>query len=481
MKLPSLYRIAWIFLAGFHLGAAPLHAFGHNRLSKSDPDKVLSIDRVVRVAFPKMNNQAIGMRAKTPHNQFAEARDISFIPRFHGTRELVTKDGIDFAVFRVRLYSPGAKSLNIGFSKYHMPKGGSLHVYSATGNQEIRAFTDEDNDEHGQLWTPILETDEVVVEADVPLDSLDFLRLEIAKVNHGFKRLDAPDADSPLDKSVGGENHVSGSCNVDVACSEGNTWRRQINSVAVYSIDGTLNCTGSAINNVSNNNRPFFLTANHCQVDASNAPSVVAYWNFQNSLCRTAGSAPSGAAGDGTLTEFNTGTYFRAANATSDFTLLEFDDPINPQSKVFLAGWDRTTTNPASAVSIHHPGIAEKRISIDKNALSPSTYGVDISPGDGTHWRVGKWDEGVTESGSSGAPLFNPQGLIIGQLHGGFSKCGMSDLRDWYGRFSVSWTGNGTAATRLSNWLDPTGTGVTSIPGKEVNSSIVPVLTLLLN
>ena len=34
---------------------------------------------------------------------------------------------------------------------------------------------------------------------------------------------------------------------------------------------------------------------------------------------------------------------------------------------------------------------------------------------------------------------------------------------DWYGKFSVSWTGGGTNSTRLSNWLDAAGTGETEI------------------
>ena len=34
-----------------------------------------------------------------------------------------------------------------------------------------------------------------------------------------------------------------------------------------------------------------------------------------------------------------------------------------------------------------------------------------------THWRL-NWDEGGTEGGSSGSPLFDDEN-IVGQLHGG--------------------------------------------------------------
>ena len=39
----------------------------------------------------------------------------------------------------------------------------------------------------------------------------------------------------------------------------------------------------------------------------------------------------------------------------------------------------------------------------------------------------------------------------------------INDESDWFGRFSWSWNGGGTNATRLSNWLDPLGTGATTL------------------
>ena len=85
-------------------------------------------------------------------------------------------------------------------------------------------------------------------------------------------------------------------------------------------------------------------------------------------------------------------------------------------------------------------------------------------PGDNTHIKV-YWNDpvpaAVTEPGSSGSPLFDDYHRVIGQLHGGPSACGATgdNLSDCYGRVSVSWTGGGTSATRLSDWLDPGNTG----------------------
>jgi len=51
---------------------------------------------------------------------------------------------------------------------------------------------------------------------------------------------------------------------------------------------------------------------------------------------------------------------------------------------------------------------------------------------------------------------------VVGQLHGGLAAC-ENDLPDWYGRFSISWSGGGTPNSRLSDWLDPLGTGTTTL------------------
>jgi lysyl endopeptidase len=185
---------------------------------------------------------------------------------------------------------------------------------------------------------------------------------------------------------------------------------------------------------------------------------LVVFWNYENSTCRTPGSGASGGAGDGSLTQFNTGSFFRADFATSDMTLMELDDPINPAYDVYYAGWDRSGVDATSAVAIHHPNTDEKRISFENDPTSVTTYLQNPVPGDASHIRITQWDLGTTEPGSSGSPLFDQNHRIIGQLHGGFASCS-SLTSDWYGRFFMSWTGGGTNATRLSNWLDPIASG----------------------
>jgi lysyl endopeptidase len=84
------------------------------------------------------------------------------------------------------------------------------------------------------------------------------------------------------------------------------------------------------------------------------------------------------------------------------------------------------------------------------------------------------WELGVTEPGSSGSPLFDDQGRIIGQLYGGAAACsGTNDNNafDYYGRLGVAWDTGSSATTRLEDWLDPQGSNpvvLNSFPALEI-------------
>ncbi|MEO1436677.1 MAG: T9SS type A sorting domain-containing protein, partial [Bacteroidota bacterium] len=99
--------------------------------------------------------------------------------------------------------------------------------------------------------------------------------------------------------------------------------------------------------------------------------------------------------------------------------------------------------------------------------LSSTAYLNDAPSANNTHWRVEDWDLGTTEPGSSGSPLFDLNGRIIGQLSGGFAACG-NNLEDWYGKVWYSWDQvNANPLNNLEAWLDPNGTGATFLDGSD--------------
>jgi hypothetical protein len=385
--------------------------------------------------------------------RFAIPFEVSITPDLDGVWENLD-DGT--LVWRLRVSSQDAGSLNLGFGRYEMPDGGRLHIYAPDYIQAIRPFTAADNADHRQLWTPVLRTDTVVVEVTLPADARDELLLELTSINVGYRGFgleDGPDVDS-------------GSCNIDVICPEGDDWRDEIPSVAALQRSGSLLCTGFMVNNAAQNEKPLFMTARHCGVTSSTAATVVAYWNYETSVC---GGTP-----DGSLAQFTTGSTWRSSYSPSDFTLVELSSVPDPGWGVTFSGWDATGSDASSAVAIHHPSVDEKRISFENDATTTTSYLGSSVPGDGTHVRVIDWDAGTTEGGSSGSPLYDQNHRVIGQLHGGYAACG-NDSSDWYGKLSVSWTGGGTSSTRLKDWLDPGNTGTltldTLVPGAGCGTS----------
>lgn len=334
----------------------------------------------------------------------------------------------------VSVISKGAPNLNFHLDVCKLPKTCSLVISNENSNIEgvDDMIIDSSACASGELWTNIFPSDHVSICPD-NCDDGDF-DVHIGRVYSGFVDF------AGMSKS----GSKSGSCNIDVVCPESIGWESEVRSVAGIAYSGSLFCTGAMINNMEEDQTPYFLTANHCGVTASNAPSMIPYWNFETSVC---GGAP-----DGSLDQFTLGgAQLLSSISTNDATLLRLNNSPDPSYRVSFAGWDKSPDayEVLPGVAIHHPSGDEKRISFEFDPMSPTSYfGNNPSPS-GTHVKVEDWDEGTTEPGSSGSPLFNGDHRIIGQLHGGIAACG-NDSADWYGRFSQSWD-NGNFAT----WLDP--------------------------
>ncbi|MFN7118505.1 MAG: T9SS type A sorting domain-containing protein [Saprospiraceae bacterium] len=440
---------------------ASFFAFAQNRQAII-ANATIPLTKVERIILPELNNKTLQQaeldrRQAQPNTapQFATAIPLELTPFTHGTWEVLPNGN---ALWRLRIHSRSAYSLNLGFSQYYMPPGGSLLLYAPNGQEILGPFTPSDNEAHEQLWTPLLDGDEMVLEVQIPVEKKGKLQLQLQTVNHDFMDFSAI---------------VAGACHLDVACSAANGWgivdkyRDAIQSVAAYGFNGTAFCTGFLINNTQNDCKPYFMTANHCGVTADNAPSVVVFWNYENSTCRDMRPPMGGFLGDGNQDTYNTGAIFRAAYALTDVTLLELDDPLADTAEYFFAGWNLSEDLPKDTVAlIHHPGGEEKRASFSFQGVYNGAWGSGNNPvPNGDYLIVPRYDIGASEQGSSGAPLFNKNQQVLGQLRGGTANCNVEGF-DAFGWIRRSWTGGGTPATSLRPWLDPANSGILQIQGK---------------
>lgn len=390
------------------------------------------IERAALVAADAAAPQGVGeWRPKAL--RIATPAAVAVAPRRSGTWEPLP-DGS--WLWRLRIHAPGATDLSLGFSRFRLPEGATLHLVSETRDYWEGPYTAADRKPHGQLWTPVVPGDRAVLEVWVPADGLADVDLELVQVARGYRDL------------FGLEPAVDGDCNIDVVCPQADGWEDQIRSVGRYTVLGLTLCTGTLVNNADRDFRPFFLTASHCGVSSANAATVVVYWNFQSRKC--------GDREGGSLSQNQTGATLRADRADVDGTLLELDDMPDPLFGVYFAGWDRRRARKRKGgVTIHHPQGNEKAFSLNRDPLIRD--GECAAQANWTdHWVVDDWELGTTESGSSGAPLFDPaNGMIIGALHGGSASCDFPQGLDCYGMFGEFWQGD-DASSRARDWLAPT-------------------------
>jgi hypothetical protein len=303
-------------------------------------------------------------------------------------------------------------------------------------------FTNEYNNDTGVLGTDVIKGSSIILELFEPENQIGKSKLKISEVIHGYK-----DVQNNYGDAMG--------CNIDINCTQGSNWQAESNSVAMIIVNGNRWCSGVLLNNSCQDYTPNFLTAFHCldtdsngilsQQEMNSVQSWVFRFRYKSQSCN----------GPENLVFYSfSGSTFKAGKGDIDFALLQLNQRPSAQSGITYAGWRRSTNTPTSTASIHHPKGDVMKISIDNhqattNAQVHSWLGGPDSPINSL-WNVG-FDEGTTEGGSSGGPLFDQNHKVVGQLRGGTNGCPPITKR--YGRFDVSWNGGGTNDTQLSSWL----------------------------
>ncbi len=413
-------------------------AIDYYQMPKFDVEKQKKVDAL---------NDATGMKPW----QFGYEHNVNFNLNNSGTWTTLSNGD---RIWQIEFESKDALSMNLVFDDYELPSGATLYLYNPKTKEVQGAYTSKNNSADRMLGTTLVQGDNIVVEYYEPKAAQGNGALNISMVVHGYRSLGA----YPREKAIKGLNDA-GACNHDVACPLGLGWEDQINSVAIIIVGGSGSCTGALINNTSNDGTPYFLTANHCGTTGLGAWVFRFNWDSPVPVCAQNGTSQDPG---GPYNEVN-GATLRANNGGTDVALMELNSI--PTGNVYYAGWDRSSTPATQTTGIHHPRGDVKKICRDDDPATMSTMsGADV-------WEVADWDQGVTEPGSSGSPLFNQNQLIIGQLFGGGAACsGTNDngQEDNYGRLDISWNG-ASASERLNDWLDPGNTNVLTHSGYNPN------------
>ncbi len=373
-------------------------------------------------------------------------------------------------IWRINIISEGAKTVNFIFDTYRIPRGATLYVYNNDRTDLLGAYTNIFNRPDEMLGTWLVEGDNVWLEYFEPAAVKGQGRLNIAKVIHGYRSV----TDAMVRQKALGS---SGDCNHDVDCPVGvdfDVLKDELKRSVGFIILNEFVCTGTLINNTSNDQAPYFLTANHCESGSTSTWAFRFNWISPDPSCGTT-LASEDAAEDQTTS----GATVLASNPKSDMKLLQLDGGLDADWNLIWAGWDRTGNAPDFVVGIHHP--AGDIMKVCREDIPPTKFLLDFNGEPQTEtWQIEDWDIGVTEGGSSGSAIFDPNGRIIGQLAGGSAACNGTDdnnLPDFYGRFDVSWDFGNADSDSLKPWLDPEGTNATTLDRLAQDGSTPPTPT----
>ncbi|OKZ04908.1 MAG: hypothetical protein BHV71_09090 [Bacteroides sp. 41_26] len=390
----------------------------------------------------------------------------------------IVKDSMNIFYYKVK--SPTAYAMQLVFNKFYIPTGSKMFIYNGDKTEYIGSFTELNNNSDSLFSTIFLNGNELIIEYHEP-QNVEFTgRLFLDKIVHCFIDMKhgiySPDGSS--------------TCEKDIMCNEGNPWR--ISKSAVAQILSQISssgyqywgwCTGTLLNNTLQDGRPYFLTAMHCSLGMDNdgfeenyfTENMIFVFNYEVEQCGVDGAnlplSKFKSVAGATILSRDTPVYIKQEKEyntygnTSDYMLLYL--MVSPDTLknwgVSYAGWDANEDKMYSGniATIHHPNGDVKKISLSNKVLeTDQLHSYLFKP----YWKI-RWDVGVTEGGSSGAPLFNSENKVIGQLWGGSPYCGTKNGKyeyyegpDFYGRFSVSYEKG-----LFKQYLDPLSSGVKSI------------------
>ena len=369
-----------------------------------------------------------------------------------GTWEIL-EDGSK--LWRLQLKSEDAYSIGIEYDYFQIPKDSEFYVYNSNAEYIFGAYSSHNNQSDYLFATPLVKGDVIILEYFEPADAEFEGQIHLSEIIHDYKDIMNFFDNGGNDLRICATNTHGGG----QLCPEAEPYEMVINATSWLDMGGFI-CSGSMVNNTSYDLSKYYMTAWHC-TNGDNPSTFRFYFNYGAYTC----SSDNGTAGIGL---YGSQLLATSNGMDADWTLLNITggnvpDDVWESWKIFYAGWNRSTDNPTISCAIHHPNGSPKRINFDDD----TAYSAAWNQGDpGTHWRV-FWDNGGTQGGSSGCPLYDENFRLVGVLSGGPDvPCGDPGSYDLYGKFDRAWDD-------VKQWLDPNDTGAMYVDGTYDGSMII--------
>ncbi len=308
--------------------------------------------------------------------------------------------------FLAGIASEGALAVRLRVDLSGLQDGESLWVIDPTGPRAFGPFTAADAEDEG-VWLPTVLGDTAVLLLRTPGDALPMLYIE--GLSHFFTLFE-DDAEKALP------------CPIPANCDTDPAFREVSTGVAMLIIAGeTFNqvqCSGALLHSLMGSGlQPYLLTANHCFSGNPRPNQIDVVWDYRAAQCNGSGAPAL------SETPRSRGVSFLARDAVLDAVLVRLDDaPIASLGRAWF-GWDTRTPAIGNAVmGIHHPRGTPMKIAYGRVTAVNVRACLDLICMRPVYQQTtARWNEGITESGSSGSPLVFYDGSyrILGMLSNG--------------------------------------------------------------
>lgn len=366
-------------------------------------------------------------------------------------------------IWRLGITSPSATSLGVTFDPFILTPGVKVFIYTPRGKIRSGAYTFRNNKTTGLLSVTSLPGDSIIIELQLQASSKEYGQFGISTVSVGFEE-DISEK-SNEDEWFG----RSAECHIDINCIDNPDIQLQKYAVCrliIERTDGRIRCTGTLLNNASENGLPYVLTAGHCVNDMYAAHHTMIYFNYESPYC----DGP-----DGNIKSIS-GSFLKSRAETMDFSLIELTEKPPVDYYPVYSGWDASGNYFDYSYSIHHPEGDVKKFANDSDWIQTGSF-LNFDPG--THWLINDYEIGTTEAGSSGGPLFDSNNRLVGTLSGGGLQCA-EPINDCYQKLSDTWDSYPEEDNQLKVWLDPENTGTLVLNNLEPYHGLMEILSNIL-
>ncbi len=163
-----------------------------------------------------------------------------------------------------------------GWTDSDLPTGATLWLYDGSGTMVQGPYTSSDRNADGGLWTPVVLGDELVVELDLPPGTA---RAEPIFGSH--RSTTATEVRRRPHRDPDQTGQLQHRCHLPRRrrLARPDPFRGAAHHLGAYL------CTGQLVNTTAEDETPYLLTAQHCVENASQATSVVAFWNYESPTC----------------------------------------------------------------------------------------------------------------------------------------------------------------------------------------------------